>query len=334
MNDSIQLAHGGGGLMTRDFVRAEVLTRFGSSALKSLPDAATLSVPGRDIVFTSDSFVVSPLEFPGGNIGSLAVHGSVNDVAVAGGMPLWLSLCLIMEEGLPRSVLGGILDSVSAAAGSCGIEVVTGDTKVVERGKCDRLYINTACIGRRLENFNLSTDNIHPGDMVLVSGPVGDHGMAVMAVRAGIDLSDGPRSDSGPVHRLVLAAQPFAKDVRFMRDPTRGGVAAVLNEAMEKKPADIVLREDSVPVSPKTRAITEMLGVDPLHSACEGRVILICGPGSADAILGAWRKLPEGAGAAQIGEVTSGRGMVLIETITGSRRIVDVPRGELLPRIC
>lgn len=334
MNNNIQLAHGGGGLITRDFVRDEILSRFKSHVLKGLPDAATLSLTGHELVFTSDSFVVNPLEFPGGNIGSLAVHGSINDVAVAGGMPAWLSLCLIMEEGLPLSILRTILDSVQAAAGACGVEVVTGDTKVVERGKCDRLYINTACIGRRLDGFDLSPSHIRPGDRVLVSGPIGDHGMAVMAVRAGIDLANGPKTDSGPVHRLVLAAQAHAKDIRFMRDPTRGGVAAVLNEVMEKNTTDIVLREDAIPVSPRTRAVTEMLGVDPLHSACEGRAILICAPDSAEPILKAWRQLPEGGGAALIGEVTAGRGLVLIRTMTGSRRIVDIPRGELLPRIC
>ncbi len=334
-DELIQLAHGGGGRLSRDLIRREIVSRFGDGPLQGLPDGATLPTPrGRYFVFTTDSFVVRPLEFPGGNIGDLAVHGTVNDLAVCGSVPKWLSLALILEEGLPLAVLRRVLDSVKRAAAACSVTVVTGDTKVVAHGQCDGIYINTAGIGERLEAFELGVGHIADGDRVLVSGPVADHGMAVMAAREAIGIANGPVSDTGPVHRLVQAAEPWAAGVRFMRDPTRGGLASVLNEIVEESPLGILLRETDIPLSPGVRAVADLLGLDPLHVASEGRMVMVCAPSVADPILKHWHALPEGVGAVDIGSLILQPGRVILETITGGRRLVDVPRGELLPRIC
>jgi hydrogenase expression/formation protein HypE len=330
----IQLAHGGGGRLSRELINSEIVPRFGNGVLGGLPDAATLPASVKRLVFTTDSFVVQPLEFPGGNIGNLAVHGTVNDIAVCGGYPKWLSLALIIEEGLPLKTLRTLLDSVKSSALECGVSIVTGDTKVVARGQCDGLYINTSGIGELLPGFDLETHRIAEGDTVIVSGPLGDHGMAVMACRENIRIENGPTSDTGPVHRLVRAAQEVAASVHFMRDPTRGGAATVLNEAVEGQSIGIVLTEQDIPISRGTKAVCELLGFDPLHVASEGRVILICAPGAAGTILKKWRSMPEGRESATIGTVTRDAGRVIMSTVAGGRRMVDVPRGELLPRIC
>jgi len=330
----IQLAHGGGGRLTRELIEQEIFPRFGNGPLRGLPDGATLPLPGDRLVFTTDSFVVQPLEFPGGNIGDLAVHGTVNDLAVCGGEPKWLSLALIIEEGLPFSVLGRVLDSVRAEADACGVTVATGDTKVVARGQGDGLYVNTAGIGRVLPEFSLGPERIREGDCVLVSGTLADHGMAVLSARQDMGFVNGPQSDTGSVQRLVMAGREFGAAVRFMRDPTRGGAGAVLNELVEGRDLGVLVKERDVPLAPATRAVAEMLGIDPLHAASEGRVILFCDCDAAPEILKRWQALPEGAGAARLGTVTRDKGRVVMETMTGGRRLVDVPRGELLPRIC
>ena len=274
----IQLGHGGGGRLSRDLIDREIISRFGDGPLAGLPDGATLpEVHGR-LVFSTDSFVVHPLIFPGGCIGDLAIHGTVNDVAACGARPRWISLAMILEEGLEMTTLGVVLDAVKAAAEACDVTIVTGDTKVVARGQCDGLYLNTAGIGELLPGFALKAASARPGDRVLVSGDIGDHGMAVMAAREGIQIENGPKSDSAPVHRLVLALQPWAESTRFMRDPTRGGVAAVLNEVVEGQSFGMRLEEGRIPTSTGTRAIAEALGIDLLHVACEGRLIAIVGP--------------------------------------------------------
>ena len=330
----VQLAHGGGGRLTRELIEREIVPRFGNGPLRGLPDGATLPSPGERLVFTTDSFVVQPLEFPGGNIGHLAVHGTVNDLSVCGGEPKWLSLALIIEEGLPFNVLGRILDSVREAADACGVTVATGDTKVVARGQGDGLYVNTAGIGLALPEFALGQERISEGDCVLVNGTLADHGMAVMSSRQNMDFINGPKSDTGSIHRLVAAVREFGAAVRFMRDPTRGGAAAVLNEIVEGREIGILLKERDVPLAPATRAVAEMLGIDPLHAASEGRLILFCDREAAPEILKRWRAMPEGAGAVCLGSVSHDKGRVVMETVTGGRRLVDVPRGELLPRIC
>lgn len=331
---TIQLSHGGGGVLSRNLIRDEIVSRFGDGPLRGLPDAARVPLGNGEMIFTTDSYVVQPVEFPGGNIGSLAVHGTVNDIAVSGGRPRWLSLALILEEGLPLELLRWILDAAQAAAAACGVQIATGDTKVVARGQCDRLYINTAGVGDPIPGFALGVDTIRPGDAVLVSGTLGDHGMAVLSVRGGIDIRNGPISDSAPVHRLVAAAAPVAGQVRFMRDPTRGGVAAVTNEIVEGRAFGILLRETALPFAPGTRAAAEMLGLDLLDVACEGRVLLVCAAEAAGAVLAAWHQLPEGRQAAQIGTITVRGGQVVLETAMGGHRLVDVPQGEMLPRIC
>jgi hydrogenase expression/formation protein HypE len=227
-----------------------------------------------------------------------------------------------------------VLDSVKKAADACEVSVVTGDTKVVARGQCDGLYVNTAGIGELMAGYNLSPDRITGGDHLLVSGPLGDHGMAVLAAREAIRIENGPLSDSAPVHRLVMALQALAPSIRFMRDPTRGGLAAVTNEMVEERPFGLLLKETLLPFSPGARAVAELLGIDPLQVASEGRLVLVCDPAATESILALWRAMPEGRGAVRIGEVTGPAGRVVMETVTGGRRLVDVPRGELLPRIC
>ena len=332
--DNIQLSHGGGGVLSRNLIRDEIVSRFGAGPLQGLPDAARVPLAAGEVIFTTDSYVVQPIEFPGGNIGSLAVHGTVNDIAVSGGKPRWLSLALILEEGLPRELLGRILDAAQAAALACGVQIATGDTKVVARGQCDQIYINTAGIGDPIPGFRLGAATVQPGDAVLVSGTLGDHGLAVLSARKGIAIRNGPVSDSAPVHRLVAAVAPVAAQVRFMRDPTRGGVAAVTNEIVEERPFGILLHETALPFAPGTRAAAEMLGLDLLDVACEGRVLMVCAAETAATVLAAWRQLPEGAGAVQIGEVTNRAGQVVLETRMGGHRLVDLPQGEVLPRIC
>ena len=333
-HDTILLAHGSGGRLSRDLVQQEIVPRFGEDSLQGLPDGATLPALVNGMVFTTDSFVVSPLLFPGGNIGHLAIHGTVNDLAVCGAKPRWLSLALIIEEGLPLALLRLILDSVKTAAEDCGVSIVTGDTKVVEKGHADGLFINTSGIGERIAGFDLAPAKVRSGDRVLVSGTLADHGMAVLACRRGIDIQNGPSSDTAPVHRLVQAAAPWAGSIRFMRDPTRGGAAATLNEVTEGHAIDIDLDETAIPFSPGVRAMAEILGIDPMHAASEGRLFAICSAEAAEAVIATWRTLPEGHGAACIGRVATGRGRVIMNTVTGGRRLVDVPRGELLPRIC
>jgi len=330
----IELAHGGGGRLTAEFIDEEIVSRFGEGPLRGLPDAASLCLNTNQILFSTDSFVVQPLLFPGGNIGDLAVHGTVNDLAVSGGDPRWLSLGLILEEGLPIEILRTVLDAISSAASACQVSIATGDTKVVQQGQCDGMYINTAGIGQRISDFTLGVQHIRPGDAVLVSGPLADHGMAVLSAREELAVRKGPVSDTGPVHGLVKAAIPFASSVRFMRDPTRGGAAAVLNEMVQNTDVGVLLNECDLPFSSKTKAVAEMMGIDLLHVASEGRMILICDASDADHILAAWRALPEGTGAVQMGVITDDKHQVVMETQMGGKRLVDVPRGELLPRIC
>jgi len=330
----IQLAHGGGGRLSREFIQSEIVSRFGSGPLAGLPDAATLPWQHSKLVFTTDSYVVQPIEFPGGNIGDLAVHGTVNDLSVCGGLPKWLSVGLIIEEGLPLVTLRRVLDSMKKAAIDCGVMVVTGDTKVVGRGQSDGLYINTSGIGELIDGFSLTPARISEGDDVIASGNLGDHGFAVLAARKNINISSGLKSDTAPVHRLVQALQPFAHEIKFMRDPTRGGIASVLNEIVENRNITIRLNETEIPFSTGVKALSETLGIDPMHVASEGRIIMICSSKVSEKILNKWKAMPEGSSAAKIGSILSGKGRVTIKTITGGERIVDVPRGELLPRIC
>lgn len=333
--DTIQLAHGGGGRLSDALIKEEILPRFGDGPLKSLPDAASLSEIKGEIIFSTDSYVVKPYKFNGGNIGNLAVHGTVNDVSVAGGLPKYLSLGMIIEEGFPISELRLILDSIKTSADECCVKIVTGDTKVVAKGQCDGIYINSSGIGEKLKNFNLGKSRVDVGDAVLVSGNIGDHGMAILAAREGINIENGLVSDTASVHKLVQSIyEEYAQHIKFMRDPTRGGVAAVLNEIVSETNVGIELDSSKLPFSRGTLSIAEMLGIDLLNVACEGRMMLICDSSVSDKILDLWRAMPEGKDAAIIGYVNSEAGRVSIKTVTGGRRLVDVPTGELLPRIC
>jgi hydrogenase expression/formation protein HypE len=333
----VLLAHGGGGRATRDLIDHEIVARFGDR--QGLPDATTLPWTGERVVMTTDSFVVQPAIFPGGDIGSLSIHGTVNDLAVSGARARFVSLALILEEGLPMATLRLVLDSAAAAARACGAEVVCGDTKVVGRGQADGLYINTTGIGVPLAGFELGPQRVRPGDAVLVSGTLADHGMSVLAVRERLPLSMSLASDSAPVLGLVEALLPWAPQVHLMRDPTRGGLAAVLHELGAPSLArgdgfGFRIREATLPLSPATRAVAELTGIDPLHVASEGRVVLVCAAEVAPAILAAWRARSDGKDAAVIGTVTDQVGQVVLDTRVGGERLVDLPMGELLPRIC
>jgi len=335
MEDRIQIAHGGGGRLSSELIKKEILSRFGKGALRGLPDAATLAYENSDsLIYSTDSFVIQPVEFPGGNIGNLCVYGTVNDVSVAGGKPLFLSLALILEEGLEFSLLRRLLDSLKESADECGVQIVTGDTKVVPRGLCDKIYINTSGIGKPFRNFKLGRENIIKGDKVVVSGNVGEHGIAILCIRESIKIKNGPLSDLGSVQPLVECAHEFGGAVKFMRDPTRGGMAAVLNEIVSDSDFGIELEEMKIPFSTGSKAVSEMLGLDLLHSPCEGRVVMICSESEADKIVSKWRKMPSGKNASVIGAVTGSTGKVVLKTGSGGARIVDLPRGELLPRIC
>ncbi|KAF0119253.1 MAG: hydrogenase expression/formation protein HypE [Rhodospirillaceae bacterium] len=329
----VLLAHGGGGHLSRELIEREILPRFSNEILNALPDTAALTVPGTHILFTTDSFVVQPLFFPGGCIGDLAVHGTVNDLAVSGGRPLFLTLALILEEGLPWSTLRQVLEAVRRATTACGVSVVTGDTKVVRRGQCDGLYLNVSGLGMAWPGFQLSARSIRPGDAVLVSGTLGNHGMAVLVAREKLFLETALVSDSAPVHRLVEAMLPWTAEVRFMRDPTRGGASP---PCCTRPPwaAVLPLRSRPCPWTPAAAAVAEMLGISLLHSPCEGRIMAVVAPEVTQAVLAAWRALPEGQGACRIGQAIAPVGRVSLHTTLGGHTLIDRPQGEMLPRIC
>lgn len=332
--EKIQLAHGGGGRLSVALINDEIIPRFGKGPLSGLPDAATLGPLSGEIIFSTDSYVVSPYKFNGGNIGNLAVHGTINDISVSGGSAKWLSFGLILEEGFPISELQLILDSIKFSADECGVQIVTGDTKVVARGQCDNIYINSAGIGEKIKEFNLSNSRLSEGDAIIVSGTIGDHGMAILSARERINMENGPVSDTASVQELVLSIKEYASKVKFMRDPTRGGVAAVLNEVVSGTKVGAVLDSDKIPLSPATNALSEILGIDILNVACEGRMILICDNNAADSILSVWKSLPEGRNASIMGYINNEAQRVILKTITGGSRLIDIPAGELLPRIC
>ncbi len=326
----ITMAHGGGGKAGNELIKAEILSRFGKGPLAELPDAAVLE----DLVFSTDSFVVTPRFFPGGDIGKLAVCGTANDICMAGGHPEYLSLSMIIEEGFSREELGRILDSVKKTAEECLIQIVTGDTKVVPRGAADGIFLNTSGIGINM-NLNLGRHRIKDGDAVLVSGTIGDHGMAILAARHGIG-GDGVVSDCMCVKpQFALASGLGGDGIKFMRDPTRGGVGGVLQEIIEGTGFGIEIDESVLPVSAGSKTVAEMLGVDLLFSACEGRIVMIVDPQYADGIVKAWRDmLPGSEHAARIGTVNLEAGKVTIRGEYGGRRLMIQPENDQLPRIC
>ena len=332
MEEIITLDYGSGGKKTSRLIEQYIVPAFDNSALSELGDGALL--PGADeLAFSTDSFVVSPLFFPGGDIGKLAVCGTVNDVAMCGAEPKFLSCALILEEGLPVETLERVLQSMRRAASDAGVQIVTGDTKVVEKGRGDGLYINTSGIGfRKYRLPGLAA--VQPGDAVLVSGTVGDHGTAVMLARSG--MMDGElRSDCTALNRLTDAMLSSGAGIRILRDPTRGGLATTLNEFTEGRSFGIELEESTVPVRLEVRAACDMLGLDPMYCANEGKLICICASEDAEALLETMRAFPEGLDAALIGRVTDdAHGRVALRTGLGGRRILQKLAGAQLPRIC
>jgi len=332
----VLLGHGSGGQLSAALMR-EVIGPALAAATPGGPlnDAAVVEVAGQRLAFTTDSFVVSPLEFPGGDIGELAVNGTVNDLAMMGAQPLALSLAYVIEEGLPIEDLRRVTESVARAAGRAGVRIVTGDTKVVGRGAADGLFVNTAGIGLVAPGVSVGADRAAVGDAVILSGAIGLHGVAIMSVREGLAFEVEIASDTQPLNALVAAIVAVCPDVRVLRDPTRGGLASALNEIASASGVGIELREETIPIPGPVHAACEMLGLDPLHVANEGKLVAIVPAASAEAVLAAMRAVPEGAEAVEIGRVVADHpSMVTMRTIVGSQRIVDMLVGEQLPRIC
>lgn len=334
-SDRVLLAHGSGGTMMRELIEDVFIARFGDDVLRRMDDAAALDVPPGRIALTTDTYVVTPRFFPGGDIGHLAVAGTVNDVSTAGATPLYLTVGFVLEEGLPIEELRRILDSMATVAAEAGVRIVTGDTKVVERGHGDGIYINTAGLGVVRDGLDLSASHCRPGDVVLLSGTLGDHGIAVMSTREGLSFGTDIVSDAAPLNHLVAATLDAAPDARCFRDPTRGGLASCLNELAESSGVSITVDEDAVPVREQVRGACEMLGYDVYQVANEGKMVAVVPPEQAEAALAAMRGSRYGEDAAIIGEVTDGpSGRVYVKTSFGARRIMDMLVGEQLPRIC
>jgi hydrogenase expression/formation protein HypE len=331
----VLLAHGGGGKLMHQLIGKVFLTVFRNPILETQHDAATVELTGKRIAFTTDSYVVRPLFFPGGDIGSMAVHGTVNDLAMAGARPLYLSAAFIIEEGLPMETLWKIAISMQKAAVSCGVQIITGDTKVVDKGKGDGLFINTTGIGVVEHQLKIAPQSVRPGDVVLVSGDLGRHGMAIMAVREGLQFESAIESDSAPVHKIVLELLKAGIEIHCLRDLTRGGLASALNEIAEGARVQIEVVEKAVPVREDVHAACEMLGLDPLHVACEGRFIVFVAAKDAERAVQIMRSYETGAGATAIGKIIESTSpLVSLKSAIGASRILDTPSGEQLPRIC
>ncbi len=332
--ERILLAHGGGGLLMKELVQL-IVGRLGRPGAGPLQDSATLEVEGGRIAFTTDSFVASPLRFPGGDIGRLAVCGTVNDLAMSGARPMWLSLSFIIEEGLPLDEFALILDSIAAASREAGVAIATGDTKVVERGKADGLFINTSGIGIVPPGVELSSAAARPGDAVILNGSVGEHGLALLSRREGIDFGSALESDCAPLSLLTVPLLERFETIRAMRDATRGGLASVLNEIAADSAVCLRLDERAIPVSDTVRRACELMGYDPLHIANEGKFVAVVGSEEAREVVAFMRAHPLGANAAVIGEAAAAPpGIVSLRTVFGGERVVDVPYGDILPRIC
>lgn len=331
----VEMAHGAGGHATRRLIEALIRPAFTNPALDALGDAAVLAAPAGRIAMTTDSFVVRPLVFPGGSIGRLAVHGTLNDLAMVGARPLALSAAFVLEAGLPLSALHAEVDAMAAAAQAAGVAIVTGDTKVVEHGKADGMYINTTGLGAVDNRAALGPERVRPGDQVLLSGPIGDHGMTIMLARSELDIQAELVSDTRNLQPLAAALiGALGPDLRWMRDATRGGLATVLCELSGAARCDILIEEQAVPVRDAVRGACELLGIDPLHVANEGQFVAVVAAGAADAALAALRRTPGGAEAVVIGEVRGEGGAVHARSPFGGTRYVDMLLGDPLPRIC
>lgn len=335
MESKILLAHGSGGKLSHELIGKKIMKRLSNPMLDKMNDASVFEANGR-LAFTTDSYVVNPIEFPGANIGKLAVCGTVNDLSMAGAKPLYLSLAYIIEEGLPLDTLDKITASVQEAAEEAGVKIVTGDTKVVGRGSADKIFINTSGIGVIPEGVDVSGANAKAGDKIILSGTIGDHGVAVMTQREGLNFKTPVESDCAPLNKMVASMISVTADIHVLRDPTRGGLATTLNEIAEQSEVNIVLEESEIPVRDAVRGACELLGLDPMYVANEGKLIAIVPSDKADEVLKAMQKSKYGQDAAIIGEVKekSSKGMVTLKTAYGTTRIIDMLSGELLPRIC
>ena len=335
LHETVQMAHGAGGRLSQTLMQRVFMPQIHNSYLDLLDDQAKLDLPSGMVAFTTDSYVVSPIFFPGGTIGELAVNGTVNDLAVGGARPLYLSAGFIIEEGFSLVELETIVISMAEAARKAGVMIVTGDTKVVGKGQCDKLFINTSGIGVIREGVNLSCRNLALGDSIILSGTVGDHGMAIMTSREGLSFQSRITSDCAALNGIIEATLDVVPAIHAMRDPTRGGVAATLNELAVSSSVGIEINEMTLPVKADVRGACELLGVDPLHVANEGKLVVAVAAADAERVLEVMRSFAEGRDAVIIGSVVDLHpGMVVMRTAFGSQRIIDLPLGEQLPRIC
>lgn len=331
----ITLSHGGGGKATHNLIEAVFAAEFSNPLLDKMDDGAIFPIGGERLALTTDSYVVSPIFFAGGDIGELAVNGTVNDLAMCGAQPKYLSAGFILEEGFPTADLQRIVQSMARAAKRAGVSIVTGDTKVVNKGKADKIFINTAGVGVVRRDVDISSANARAGDKVLLSGPIGDHGVTILAARGELELEADFRSDTAPLNQLVDAILDVTTEVRCLKDPTRGGVATSLNEIARASGVTIAIKEKAIPVRDETRGACEILGIDPLYIANEGKLLAIVPPEVAPQVLAAMRAHELGAQACMIGEVwAEPQGLVFLQTEIGGNRVVDMLVGDPLPRIC
>ncbi len=331
----VVLAHGSGGKLTQQLIEKMILPQFGNELLEPLHDGAIFAVNGARLAFSTDSYVVNPIFFPGGDIGKLAVNGTVNDIAMCGARPLYLSVGFIIEEGFLMADFWRIILSMQLAAKNAGVALVTGDTKVVDRGKGDQIYINTSGVGVIEKAVQIDPTRVKPGDKIIINGPIAVHGMAVMSVREGLEFETEIVSDTAPLHELVQRMLDICPEIPVLRDPTRGGIASALSEIAQKAKVGIQLEESRIPLDEAVKGACEILGLDPLHVANEGKVLAFVPPSACEAVLAALRAHPLGKDAAVIGEVVdTPPGTVVMRTFVGGTRIVDMLSGEQLPRIC
>ena len=335
MKDIIRLDHGSGGEASHELVDEIFLSRLDNEFLRELGDSAVLEFSGQTLAMTTDSYVVDPIFFPGGNIGSLSVHGTVNDLAMQGAHPLYLTLGLMLEEGLPMQDLKKIIDSVAEASQEAGVKIVAGDTKVVPRGNLDKIFINTSGIGIIPHGVDVSSHNARPGDKLLINGNVGDHGMAILSRREGLNFETPLKSDSAPLNSLVARMLGASSNIHVLRDPTRGGVATALNEIARNSHVGVVVLEEALPISRPVLSAAELLGLDPLYVANEGKCLVVASDEDVSKVLRAMKKGNYGKNSTIIGEITADNpGRVLLKTKVGGTRIISMLTGEQLPRIC
>ena len=333
--DIIRLAHGGGGRLTSELVRDLFLAEFADPVPTVLGDSAILDIGSRQLSFTTDSYVVNPLFFPGGDIGSLAVYGTVNDLAMSGARPAWLSAAFIIEEGFALRSLEKIVQNMAAAARRSGVVIVTGDTKVVPRGQADGLYINTAGVGLHEAGEPLSPQRIQIGDAILINGNIGEHGAAILSARENGNTAGGLISDAAPLNGMVAELQRLNIELHALRDATRGGLGGILAELAEQSGHDFAIEEEAIPIREEVRAFSEIYGFDPLYLANEGKMVLFCPETEADRALATLRSNPYGIAARRLGRVSGcGRGRVILRNAFGASRVIGQPSGEMVPRIC